>query len=187
LSLPGLVLTFGAWAVESRRGLRWFGIAAIVAILLAFGTFQAMLMRSETGKEGFAVYVSLVVMIVSIIAGFAAAFRALQTKSTGGTIRCLVVFGMVAAMIQGLLGGIRVRYNELFGREMSAVHGSFAQIVFALLIAVAVLSAKPKAGPPIPDSCLRKLRWQTLCLLLFTYLQIIWGAWIRHFPGPMSI
>lgn len=186
LSLPGLVLTFGAWAIEPRRGLRWYGIASIIAILLAFGTFQAMLMRSPRGEEGFAVYASLTVLIASLFAGFVAAFRAYQTKSVGGTIRTLVVFGMTAAMIQGLLGGVRVRYNDLFGREMSAVHGSFAQIVFALLIAVAVLSAKPMVGPPIPAWCYRKLRWQTFCLLAFTYLQIIWGAWIRHFPGPMS-
>ena len=182
----GLLLTIGAWAYEPRRGLKWFGIAAIIAILVTFGSFQAMLMRSPRGEEGFAVYLSLVVMMASLVAGFVAAFRALQTKCTGGTIRCLVIFGMVAAMIQGLLGGIRVRYNDLFGREMSAVHGSFAQIVFALLIAVALLSAKPKVGPPIPPACLRKLRWQTLCLLVFTFLQIVFGAWIRHFPGPMS-
>ena len=89
-------------------------------------------------------------------------------------------------MIQGLLGGVRVRYNDLFGREMSAVHGSFAQIVFALLIAVAVLTAPVKPGPAIPADVAGKLRWQTLCLMLFTYAQIVWGAWIRHFPGPLS-
>jgi heme A synthase len=186
LGLLGLGLTISAWAIEPRRGLRWFGIAAIVAILLAFGTFQGMLMRSQPGQEGVPVYASLAILIVTLIAGFIAAFQALQTKTIGGTIRCVVIFGMIAAMIQGLLGGIRVRYNDLFGREMSAVHGSFAHIVFTLLIAVAVLSARPKVGPPIPDGCLRKLRWQTLCLVLFTFLQIIWGAWIRHFPGPLS-
>jgi cytochrome c oxidase assembly protein subunit 15 len=55
-----------------------------------------------------------------------------------------------------------------------------------LLIAVAVLTARPKAGSPIPAGVARKLRWQTIALVFFTFAQITFGAWIRHFPGPLA-
>jgi heme A synthase len=186
VGLLGLVLTFGAWAYEPRSGIRRFGIGAIIALIFTFGAFHGVLRMAPKGEEGLPVHLNLVAMAVSLAVVLVAAYRTWSGGGTGGLIRALVVLGMVAAMIQGLLGGIRVRYNDLFGREMSAIHGSFAQIVFALLIAVAVLSGPVKREPPLPADVARKLRWQTLCLLLFTYAQIVWGAWIRHFPGPLS-
>jgi hypothetical protein len=79
-----------------------------------------------------------------------------------------------------------VRYDQVAGRQLSAVHGVVGQVVFALLMAVAVLSSKPRPGTLIPADVSRKLRWQTTTLVLFTLVQIVWGAWIRHFPGPLS-
>jgi heme A synthase len=186
LSLPGLVLTFGLCAIEPRKGLRWAGIVAIISVLICFTGFQIAVRRSQPGEEGLPVLLALLAMIGSLVFVFVAAARAWRSHSTAGLLRALAVCGMVAAMFQGLFGGVRVRFNDLFGRELAMLHGSFGQIVFALLIAVAVLSAKEKPGPIIAGDTDRKLRWQTMSLLVFTYLQILWGAWIRHFPGPLS-
>lgn len=182
----GLVLTYGLWAIEPRTGIRWFGIGAITALVCTFGAFHGVLRMAPPGQEGLPVYVNLAAMGLALIMAIGVVSRVVVGGGDGGLIRRLVMLGAIAAMFQGLLGGVRVRYNDLFGREMSAVHGSFAQIVFALLIAVAVLTAPVKREPDIPSAVARKLRWQTWSLLLFTYIQIVWGAWIRHFPGPMS-
>ncbi len=186
VGLLGLILTFGVWATEPRTGLRRFGIGAIIAMICMFSAFHGVLRMAPKGEEGLPVYANLAAMAASLVVVLIAAYRAWAGGGTGGLIRALATLGMIAAMIQGLLGGIRVRYNDLFGREMSAIHGSFAQIVFALLIAVAVLTGPAKREPAIPPESARKLRWQTLCLLLFAYAQIVFGAWIRHFPGPLS-
>ena len=54
-------------------------------------------------------------------------------------------------MIQGLFGGFRVMLNELVGTDLATVHGIFAQVVFCLLISIAVLTGRPsrvRIAPP---------------------------------------
>ena len=186
VALLGTVLTFAVWAYEPRRGVRWFGIAALVAFVVAFTIFQIVLSKAPTGQEGAPVYVALAVMVVTLGLALAAAYRAWAGGGIGGLVRAVVVFGMFAAMTQGLLGGVRVRYNELAGQQLAAVHGVVGQVVFALLIAVAVLTARPRPGPALSTDVAGKLRWQTFALVLFTFAQIVWGAWVRHFPGTLS-
>jgi heme A synthase len=182
----GTVLTFGAWAYEPRRRLRWLGIAALALLVVAFFAFQIALAKAPVGEEGPPVFATLAIAGLSVVFVLAAGHRAWAGGGTGGLIRAVVVVGMIAAMTQGLLGGVRVRYDQVAGRQLSAVHGVVGQVVFALLMAVAVLSAKPRPGPRISAEVSRKLREQTTALVLFTLVQIVWGAWIRHFPGPLS-
>jgi cytochrome c oxidase assembly protein subunit 15 len=182
----GTILTFGAWAYEPGRRLRWFGIAALIVLVVAFFAFQIALAKAPVGEEGLPVFATLAVAVGSVVLVLAAGYRAWAGGGLGGLIRAVVVLGMIAAMTQGLLGGVRVRYDQVAGRQLSAVHGVVGQIVFALLMAVAVLSAKPRRGPGIPTDAAQKLRWQSAALVLFTLAQIVWGAWIRHFPGPLS-
>jgi heme A synthase len=182
----GTVLTFGAWAYEPRRRLRWLGIAALALLVVAFFAFQIALAKAPVGEEGLPVFATLAIAGLSVVFVLAAGYRAWAGGGTGDLIRAVVVIGMIAAMTQGLLGGVRVRYDQVAGRQLSAVHGVVGQVVFALLMAVAVLSSKPRPGTLIPADVSRKLRWQTTTLVLFTLVQIVWGAWIRHFPGPLS-
>lgn len=186
LGVPGLVLTFGLWALEPRFGLRCFGLGSLIALVVTFSTFHGVLRLAPVGQEGGLVFLNLAAMGLTLAVVVAAAYLTATGVGVGGTIRAVVVAGMIAAMVQGLLGGVRVRYNELAGRELSAVHGVVAQVVFALLIAVAVLTRKPQHGQAVPDGVAGNLEWQTVALVLFTFTQIIWGAWLRHFPSPLA-
>ena len=182
----GLVLAFGAWMAEPRTGVRQFGLAALLAMIFTFGAFHGLLRATPKGEVGTAVWANVAAMLASLVVVGIAAARAVRGGGTGGVVRAVVATGMLAGMIQGLLGGLRVLLNDLVGLELSAVHGMFAQIVFALLIAVAVLTAAPPTGPAIPAAIARKLRRQTAILVAVTYAQIIWGAMIRHQPGPIG-
>jgi heme A synthase len=102
------------------------------------------------------------------------------------SLRWLGVAGLLAVIVQGLLGGFRVRLNELAGTDLAAFHGLFAQMVFSLLVCLAVLTAAPRPGPPIPAGDLRRLRRLSLALLGLVFLQIIWGVLIRHNPGGLN-
>jgi heme A synthase len=186
VGLLGLVLAFGVWAVEPRKSVRWFGLVAILAMTLTFGAFHGVLRATPPGQEGTAVYANVLAMLATLVGVLVAAFRAYSGGGTGGLVRAVVALGMLAAMVQGLLGGLRVRLNEFVGADLAVVHGTFAVIVFALLMATAVLTARPTAGPVDSPAVIRCLRWLTGCLVVFTFAQIALGAWIRHAPSPTA-
>jgi heme A synthase len=180
------VLALGAWWTGRKSSTKWIGVVGLVALLATFGQFHRVMIKQADDP--------LVVWPVGIISAMLAVLAIVLVLAIlgwrhdrhAGELRLLVVLALVGVMIQGLLGGLRVRLNAIAGTDLAAVHGSFAQVVFALLIAVAVLSGRAKRQPEIPAVVGRKLRWQTSSLVLFTFIQIVWGAWIRHFPGPLS-
>jgi cytochrome c oxidase assembly protein subunit 15 len=95
-------------------------------------------------------------------------------------VRGLGVAVLVAVGVQGLLGGFRVQLHALFGPELALVHGCFAQIVFALVVSVALVTARSwNAAPEVPGEPPALRRWALLTALLL-YGQIILGAIVRH-------
>src|SRR5439155_9281591 len=64
--------------------------------------------------------------------------------------RWLGWLGMAAlagVIVQGLLGGFRVSLNALVGTDLALVHGLFAQLVFALLVSVALFTSRRWSAP----------------------------------------
>jgi heme A synthase len=180
------VLALGLWWTDRNSSTRWLGLAGLVALLATFGQFhRAMIKQADDPLVVWPVGIIAAMLVVLAIVLVLALLGWRNDRPAGG-IRLLVVLVLVGVMIQGLLGGLRVRLNAIAGTDLAAVHGSFAQIVFALLIAVALLTGRVTRAVGIPPDAARKLRWQTSCLVLFTFIQIVWGAWIRHYPGPLS-
>jgi cytochrome c oxidase assembly protein subunit 15 len=109
-----IVLAVGLWRDESRRGLRWLGVAALAGVI-----------------------------------------------------------------VQGLLGGFRVKLDQMLGPNLALVHGCFAQVVFALLVCLASLlsSSGVGAGAARPARAFQRLAVVTPVLV---YLQIVFGSLLRH-------
>ena len=81
-------------------------------------------------------------------------------------------------MVQGLLGGLRVRLNDLIGTDLAAVHGTFATLVLALLDRDPGPDRPAGRRAPLPDVARRKLALaDDRPSSLFTLVQIGWGAW----------
>jgi cytochrome c oxidase assembly protein subunit 15 len=101
---------------------------------------------------------------------------------TGRTpgVRWIGFVAFAAVGVQGLLGKYRVDLNAWFGPNLALVHGLFAQLVLAVLVAAVVFTARRSelAGEtPAPRAGL-------LPALLF--LQIAVGAVVRHFGDPSA-
>lgn len=93
-----------------------------------------------------------------------------------------VVLVMVSA--QGVLGILRVKWNALAGPELAAFHGCFAQLAFATLVGVAVLtSLGARSASKGPEG--NFARAAGLCCLLI-YAQIVFGALVRHKLDPAA-
>jgi cytochrome c oxidase assembly protein subunit 15 len=103
--------------------------------------------------------------------------------------RCLGLAALIAVVAQGLLGIYRVDLHTLFGQSLALVHGCFAQVVFALLVTVAVLTSRawsaPVDAPANPRESKRLRRW-TIFTSLFIYLQLVFGAIVRHRDVPFG-
>lgn len=96
--------------------------------------------------------------------------------------RWLRVLGIVAValvVVQGVLGGLRVIWLR---DGMALVHGIVAQGFFALVVSLAVVTAKAwrEAQARPPQTGLDSLRRLALLLAGAAYLQVAFGAVLTH-------
>lgn len=109
-------------------------------------------------------------------------------------IRVLGLIALLCVIVQGVLGGLRVTGNFTSAVEgatlapslgLAIVHGTFGQIVFALLAVIAVatsqrfrdMTARVRAGASLD-------RTFTTALCVLTIVQISLGACYRHLTIP---
>lgn len=167
------LLAIGLWMTEPRRDVRWGGVAALVGLLLAYGWLHGVLIRQTrelTPGSPLTLPPAVAGVLVLALGGvMIAAIVAALTRSPGWGLRLLAIALLVGVMIQGLLGGLRVHLNALFGEGLAIFHAAFAQIVFALVVVIACLTEGRNARI--------SLAWLATILL---YLQIVFGAILRH-------
>jgi cytochrome c oxidase assembly protein subunit 15 len=103
--------------------------------------------------------------------------------------RWLGWLGMAAlagVIVQGLLGGFRVLLHALLGTNLAVIHGCFAQVVFCVLVSLAVLTARRSNEVNLLPDQTRRLRPWSLLLTGLIFLQLVWGALVRHTNGTLA-
>jgi cytochrome c oxidase assembly protein subunit 15 len=121
-----------------------------------------------------------------------ALFIFLLVRDSRKWLKWLGLVALVAVIVQGVLGGLRVTQ---INRNFAIVHACLAQAFFALLCGIAWFtsrdwrqdkdepdgqsaeSRKPKAESHLEAQKLRRLSLITTCLI---YVQLIFGAILRH-------
>jgi heme A synthase len=91
-------------------------------------------------------------------------------------------------LIQGLLGGFRVKLNAMFGADFAALHGAFGQIVLALVVLTTVLACRtdsPDARRMHAESMTRIDRWAMWAAVL-VFLQVLAGVTLRHSESSLG-
>ena len=86
---------------------------------------------------------------------------------------------LLLIVVQGLLGIFRVQLNALLGPTLAWVHGSFAPIVFATLVSVALFTS-PVWSAAVKVSAAPALRRWSLAMAGLVYLQLVLGGMVRH-------
>jgi len=101
-------------------------------------------------------------------------------------LKWLGVAALLGVIAQGLLGGFRVVLHALLGTNLAVIHGCFAQIVFSLLVSLAVITSARFSTATLPaEESLRVRRW-SLALTALVFVQLIWGALLRHTNGALA-
>ncbi|MCI0701131.1 MAG: hypothetical protein L0241_08610 [Planctomycetia bacterium] len=180
-----IVLAAGIWWGEPRTRARWVALAGLFVLVVGYGEFHRGLMaqRDKPPAEVRLPIGSVGIALTGLAAVLGVAGSGLVARLRGSGLRLLSALALVAVMIQGLLGGFRVKLNELVGTDLAAFHGVFAQVVFGLLVALAVLTARPVADR---DGKLRSLTWWSGVLAALIFVQVIFGAMVRHYPVPLN-
>ncbi len=182
--LGGLVglLTFALWWKTPSKPLRWGGLLLLVVLLAFFGRFHGQLLAQREAPT--------VVWPAQTVAGLvgstvlALGLGIFGTRWRGGSVRLLGIVTLLGVMIQGLLGGVRVRFDALFGTDLAAFHGSFAPFVFTMIVCLVGLTGRLRPSVMLFEP--KRHRAYAMCLFGFTYAQIIFGALLRHHTSPLS-
>lgn len=103
-------------------------------------------------------------------------------------MRWLGVAALLGVITQGVLGGMRVRLNALLGPDLALIHGVFGQMVFALLVTLAVCTSRRWAETSErlpPEDTVGMRRW-SLVVVGLLLLQLVLGAILRHKGTPLG-
>ena len=93
----------------------------------------------------------------------------------GGRLRRLGLVAVAVVVAQGVLGGLRV---VLLEDTLAIVHGCLAQAFFALLAAIALLTAPRGRAVLMPVE--PALRGLAVLAAVLVYVQIVFGALLTH-------
>ncbi len=178
-SLVGLCvigLAVVLWLGAPRWGQRLLGWAAsalmVVPLAVAFAFKRGDPSQWQPWING-----CLLACLVCVAGLFTLAWRQGDRRVWLGWFGTLALAGVI---FQGMLGGFRVYLNSLAGADLAAVHGTVAQVFFALVVGVA--AAVPSPGhPPAASPALR--RW-SLVTVAAVFIQLILGAVVRHTHAP---
>jgi cytochrome c oxidase assembly protein subunit 15 len=99
-------------------------------------------------------------------------------------MRTLAAFALVAVIVQGILGGLRVTRNS---PNLAFVHGITAQGFFGLMVVLCVLTGRVATAPVVDLADNQQLRRRSAVTLGMVYLQIVLGAWLRHFGAALVL
>jgi heme A synthase len=127
--------------------------------------------------------------LAAYVAGFGFVVFAVASffVRTGRNLRWLGLAALAAVIGQGVLGGARVLFDVQMGQNLALIHGTFAQVVFSLAVAIALFTS-PRlhdvAG--VPAKTARSALWLSLVLTAVAFGQLVWGALLRHTLSPLS-
>jgi len=161
---------------RAARSVRFVALAGLAVELVAFASLAAAF-DPEVGTS-------------AATLGLFGLTTALFTKAavTGGAppLVRLALAAHLGVVLQGLLGGSRVLANH---EGLAFLHGAFAQVVYALVFALGVVTSRAwtDAAPPIESSAAPDLRRAARAATALVYLQVALGAWLRHSGLPLAL
>lgn len=99
--------------------------------------------------------------------------------------RILTIFTLLAIVVQGVMGGVRVRE---ISQGWAMIHAIWGQLTFALAIVTVLLAGEPSGQPEriaVPGA--RVYRNGAIVATVAVALQLVLGAWYRHFASSGAL
>jgi cytochrome c oxidase assembly protein subunit 15 len=154
----------GWWILEPGRGDHFLWLYPVDKWFRDVGTFVEHTHRLFGSLVGLLAVATLVATL------------ALDRRRTS---RTLAAVALLAVVVQGVLGGLRVLEKS---EDLAFLHGAIGQAVFALLGASWI--AASTVAVPEDRFASTRLAWTAA---IAVYLQIVAGAWLRHGGGVLAL
>src|SRR5262245_2898928 len=178
VAITAIPVTFGGWVTSIKAGMAdpvWPTTPWYLFFIDWQEPHRGYLIEHRHRLAGYLIGCCVIVLAVG-----------LWFQSRSPVMRWLGVFALGAVILQGMLGGFRVVLNAIFGSQLATIHGTFAQIVFALLAAIAVLSFPGRPEDDVEPQERRRMQKLSIALMAIVMLQIVFGAILRHTPNPVA-
>jgi len=101
-------------------------------------------------------------------------------KEKRKSVQFLAALVLAGVILQGVLGGLRVEFDK---RVLALIHGSFAALVLALMVTVAVVTSRWWIDPETDEEPAFHSGWPSkliYALPIFIYVQFVLGGFVRH-------
>jgi len=189
-------LAFASWLSGPNKKSRIPAVAAVFLLLGAYGWFHGQMMAADKLRQATGSFswpwpsISATLGLTGVT--LALAVWQLRKPDPAKWIRFTATLVLLGVMAQGLLGGLRVFLNsqiglkDTIGVEFSQLHGLFAQMVFCGIVLLPVLAAPRRREKELPDADRKKLKWQSVALVLAVFVQLIWAVGVRHAPNSLT-
>jgi cytochrome c oxidase assembly protein subunit 15 len=104
----------------------------------------------------------------------------LVVKEKRRWVRRLGLFGLIAVITQGLLGGLTVKLN--LPLAVSAAHATLAQLFFCTTVSLAIFTSKSwiQENSRLEEKGIVPIRRLCSAAVVTVFLQLILGATLRH-------
>ncbi len=96
------------------------------------------------------------------------------------SVKALGAVALLLVIAQGVLGGLRVNHNSTL---LAMIHGCTGQAFFAFMMILATITARSWFVERRPVEGVAAVQILSIAMLAVAYLQIILGAWLRHFTS----
>ncbi|OUT68393.1 MAG: hypothetical protein CBB70_06455 [Planctomycetaceae bacterium TMED10] len=104
-------------------------------------------------------------------------------KDSRGWLRWMTVMALALVIFQGILGGLRVRFDDV---RIAKIHGCVAPLFLAIVVAIAVCTSRWWQARNVTHSpASRRLQRLAVFTAGIAYAQLVLGAQLRH-VSPMS-
>lgn len=136
-------------------------------------------------EHGHRLYGSAVGLCLLIVAPWMQCMRKLPYQ-----FKIAAWVALIGVIVQGVMGGYRVRLNS---SQLAMIHGCFGQLFFLYLACLATWSGKTwrELGTDETSQPAGKisssLLYMSLLVTVLLYVQIVIGAWLRHFQAPLKL
>lgn len=104
---------------------------------------------------------------------------AIWAKDDRGWLKLLGAITLIAVIVQGVMGGLRVTH---LSNTLAIVHACFAQVFFGLTACLVLFTSRGwmQIWPTIQDTGASRLKRLSGITLVLIYVQFIFGAILRH-------